>query len=334
MNQPVTFATEDDGQGGVGFLAHLPTILWQRRLLILVPVLVGVLAAITAIFAIPPVYRSSALMLVESPQLPNEVIGGGSEMIDRRIARIKEQVTSRPDLVALIDEHGLYAEERRRRPLSEIIKKMREAITLSPTTFNAPSNPAEQRPIAFELAFNYKSPGEAQAVAQDLMERILELDSTGSAEQATNTVQFLADQAKGLETQIDDVQRQMAAISARNGGVLAGGGMGMVVNSNSGSFDVQIAALQRENTALLAQRDIAKTSATRDPAVVAAENALAAARSVYSESHPDVALAKQRLAEVQALAKTESRKPPIDLTVRSQRCEPHVPRTQPKSPRP
>jgi uncharacterized protein involved in exopolysaccharide biosynthesis len=64
---------------------------------------------------------------------------------------------------------------------------------------------------------------------------------------------------------------------------------------------------------LLAQRDIAKTSATRDPAVVAAENALAAARSVYSESHPDVALAKQRLAEVQALAKTESRKPPIDL---------------------
>ncbi|QGN56092.1 Wzz/FepE/Etk N-terminal domain-containing protein [Novosphingobium sp. Gsoil 351] len=311
MNESFAFETREDEDGGGGFVAHLPAIFWQRRLLILAPLLIGVLAAIVAVVVIPPVYRSSALMLVQSPQLPNEVIGdSGGEIIDRRIARIKEQITSRPDLVALIDEHGLFPDDRKRRPLSKIIKDMRDAISLTPTTIDAPVGQADQRTIAFELAFEYKEPVAAQAVAQDLMERIVELDASGSAEQATNTVQFLTDQASGLERQIAEIQGRKAAISARNGGALAGGGM--MIGAGSGSYDIQIAALQRDNSTLLSQRDLAKTSDTRDPAVVTAEAALAGARSVYSESHPDVVLAKQRLAEAREFAKSDSRKPPID----------------------
>ena len=109
MNESFGFETRDDDAAGGGIIAHIPAILWQRRLFIIAPLLVGVLAAIVAVIAIPPVYRSSALMLVQSPQLPNEVVGdAGGEIIDRRIARIKEQITSRPDLVALIDEHQLH----------------------------------------------------------------------------------------------------------------------------------------------------------------------------------------------------------------------------------
>ena len=311
MNESFGFQTRDDEAAGGGIITHIHAILWQRRLFIIAPLLVGILVAIIAVIAIPPVYRSSALMLVQSPQLPNEVIGDvGGEIIDRRIARIKEQITSRPDLVALIDEHALYPDDRRRRPLSKVIEDMRKAISLTPTTIDTPIGQTEQRTIAFELAFEYKEPAAAQAVAQDLMERIVELDASGSAEQATNTVQFLSDQATGLERQIAALQGRKAAISARNGGTLAGSGM--MIGGSSGSYDIQIATLQRDNSTLLSQRDLAKTSDTRDPAVVAAEAALAGARSVYSESHPDVVLAKQRLAEAREFAKGDSRKPPID----------------------
>ena len=187
---------------------------------------------------------------------------------------------------------------------------MRGAISLTPTMIDSPVGQADQRTIAFELAFEYKEPVAAQAVAQDLMERIVELDASGSSEQATNTVQFLTDQSAGLERQIADIQNRKAVISARNGGVLAGGGM--MIGGGGGSYDIQIAALQRDNSTLLSQRDLARTSDTRDPAVVAAEAALAGARSVFSESHPDVVLAKQRLAEAREFAKGESRKPPLD----------------------
>ena len=310
MNESFPFETREQEEAGGGFVAHLPAILWQRRLLVFAPLLLGVLAAIVAVVAIPLVYRSSGLMLVQSPQLPDEVIGGsGGEVIDRRIARIKEQITSRPDLVALIDEHGLYADERRRRPLSKIIKDMRDAISLTPTSVDSAVGQPENRTIAFELAFEYEEPVAAQAVAQDLMERIVELDASGSIEQATNTVQFLTDQAAGLERKITEIQDRKAAISARNGGVLAGGGM---MIGGGGSYDIQIATLQRDNSTLLSQRDLAKTSDTRDPAVVSAEAALAGARAVYAETHPDVVLARQRLAEAREFAKGDSRKPPVD----------------------
>jgi succinoglycan biosynthesis transport protein ExoP len=193
--------------------------------------------------------------------------------------------------------------------LSKIVTDMRDNISLTPTTIVQPGGQIDKT-VAFELAFDYSEPVAAQAVAQDLMERIVELDAKGSAEQATNTVQFLTDQAKGLETKIAALQAQRAAISARNGSVL--GGSGMMVGGNTGSYDIQIASIQRDNSLLLSQRNMAKTSDTRDPAVVSAEAALAGARAVYSETHPDVVLAKQRLAEAREFAKGASRQVPVN----------------------
>lgn len=303
--------TDDDEGGGGGFLQQLPVILWQRRLLVFVPAAIGVVGAIAATLLVPPVYRSNAIMLVESPQLPKEVLGQDpGDVIDRRIAAIRQQITARPDLIQLIERHDLYADKRKRIPLSEILTDMRSAITLTPTTAEIPGGRQEDRTIAFELAFEYSQPEQTQAVAQDLMDRVLQLDARGNAEQATNTVQFLTDQAAGLESQIATLQSQIAAINARNGNVLSGGSM--LVSGNGGSYDVQIAALQRDNQLLLQQRSLAQTSDERDPVVVAAEQRLASARAVYAETHPDVVIAKQALAEAKKLAKDNSQKLPLD----------------------
>lgn len=294
------------------FIPLLPVILWQRRWWVIIPALIGIVAAIAGIFLIPPAYRANAVMLVQSPQLPTDVIGKDDlDVVDRRIARIREQVTARPELFALIERHGLYDSERKSDPLSEVIKDMRDAITLTPTQASGPDIGSGQKTIAFELAFSYREPNATQAVVQDLMNRILQLDASGNVEQATNTVQFLTDQAKGLESQITDLQGKISAINARNGGVLAGGNM--IVAGASGSYDVQIASLQRDNQSLVQQRNVAQTSDVRDPVVSAAEQRLAAVRAVYSETHPDVIVAKQNLAQAQELAKSNTRKIPVDV---------------------
>ncbi|MBJ7499697.1 MAG: lipopolysaccharide biosynthesis protein [Sphingopyxis sp.] len=299
----------DEGASGGSFLQQLPAILWQRRWFVVLPAVVGIVVAIGAAILIPPSYRSNAIMLVESPQLPKEVIGlDAGNMIDRRIAAIRQQITARPDLIQLIERHGLYASQRKSTPLSEILDEMRSAITLTPAE-TSPGGGSENRTIAFELAFEYSQPEQTQAVAQDLMDRVLQLDARGNAEQAANTVQFLTDQSAGLEAQISSLQSQIADITARNGNVLAGGGM--IVGGSGGSYDVQIAALQRDNQLLIQQRNLAQTSDQRDPIVSGAEQRLAAARAVYAETHPDVILAKQALAEAKRLAKDTSEKLPI-----------------------
>lgn len=310
MNGPI-MSDDAQGEGGGEFFAHVPAILWQRRWLIIIPTLLGIFGATLAALLIPPTYRASALMLVQSPQLGAMLGADNSEVIDRRIARITERVTSRPDLIALIEKHGLYQDLRKRKPLSEVLEKMRSAISLTPTASDQSNSGSQSRTIAFKLSFDYGEAAPAQAVTQDLMQRIVELDATGNSENASRRVDFLAEQAKGLETQIGQVQGKIAVINAQNGSVLANGGM-MMMGSGAGSYDVQIAALQRDTAQLISQRETARTSDVRDPVVAAAEQALASARAVYNETHPDVVIAKQRLAEARELAKGNTRKLPLE----------------------
>ncbi len=307
MNVPADFDDVEADAGGSGeFIAQIPAILWQRRWFVIAPTVVGIGGAILANLLIPPTYRATALMLVQSPQLGSVLGADNSEMIDRRIARITERVTSRPDLIALVEKHGLYQDLRKTTPLSEVLQKMREAISLTPTG----DTTAGGKTIAFKLSFDYAEAPPAQAVAQDIMQRIVELDATGNSEQAARRVEFLSEQAKGLTTQIGEVQGKIAAINAQNGTILTN--TGMMYGGSGGSYDVQIAALQRDNAQMISQRDVARTSDTRDPVVAAAEQGLASARAVYAESHPDVIIAKQRLAEARELAKGNTQKLPLE----------------------
>lgn len=293
---------EPQGPGIGGLIAQLPAILWERRWWIIVPAVIGVLAAIAAILFIRPTYEASALMVVQSPQIQDEALATvNNEVVDRRIARIRAEVISRPNLISLIERHRLYPEARQSEPLSATIEKMREAITLEPTAAEIPGNGAESKTVAFRLAYEYNEPRATQAVTQDLMDRILELDSSGNVEQATNTVQFLTDQATDLEQRIAQLQGELNAITARNGGVLSGA-TSPIVSSGGGNYDFQIAQLQRDNATLAAQKAEMSNVDTRDPNVLAAEARLASLRATFTENHPDVTLAKQQLAQIRQLA--------------------------------
>lgn len=312
MSDP--FASETDtapaASGGMGhFFALIPVILRERKWWVIVPTVIGIIAALAAVVLIPPTYRANAVMLVQSAQIPKEILAlDGTEVVDRRIARIKQQVTARPDLIEMIERHNLYNDERDSKSLSEVVEGMREAITLTPNQVG--DKRSDDDTIAFDLAFEYSEPVPTQAVTQELMEKILALDSSGNVEQATNTVQFLEDQATGLATQIAEIQGRIAQVTAANGGVLAGGGG--VISSGTASYDMQIAALQRENQQLVLQRSVALSSSDRDPVVVAAEQQLAQARAIYAENHPDVKVARQRLAEARELAKANVSRLPTE----------------------
>jgi uncharacterized protein involved in exopolysaccharide biosynthesis len=302
---------EQESEGG-NFISQIPVIIWQRKWLFIIPLLLCLAAGIAAYFLLPTVYRSQAILLVQSSQLPDEVAGdGANEIIDRRIARIRQQVLSRPGLIELINRYQLYSSERGSDPLSEIVENMRDSVEIVPMTAEVQRiGSGQSATIAFALAFEYSDPVRAQSVAQDLTEQILQLDSTVNSEQASSTEEFLTDQAAGLEAQIQTLEGQIAMIKAENGSVL--GNSGMMFGGGGGGYDVQIAALQRENSQLVSQREDALKSSNRDPIVSAAEQQLAGAKAVYSDNHPDVVIAEQRLAEAKALANQNLSKLPVD----------------------
>lgn len=296
-----------------GFIAQLPSILWQRKWLLIVPALIGLVGAIAAILLLPRQYESTATLLVQSPSLPGEVIGTGSDsdLINRRVERLRQQVISRPKLLALIEANELYLPERARKPLSGVIETMRKDISLISIDADLNSTKPEDRTIAFKLAYRYSDPRKAQAIAQAMMEQIIDLNSTAGVAQANQTVQFLTEQATNLKRDITALEGQVSGISSRFGGILSRTGAGMVSN-NSGSYDFQIADLMRANQTLVMSRENLDTAADRDPMVAGAEAALAGARAVYAENHPDVKIARQRLEEAKLLAASNVKKIPVN----------------------
>jgi succinoglycan biosynthesis transport protein ExoP len=297
--------TNDEEGGGAGFFGYIPTILWQRRWLIIVPFLVLSTIGVALALLLPPMYRSSATLLVESQELPSTLVSSPlTTIIDQRIAKIREQVLSRGDLIALIEQNGLYEKERRSKPLSEIVETMQKATAVQAVSGDIGQGQQAQNggtsTIAFTMSFDYADPAKAQAVMQSIVSRFLEIDATTMAAQATNTVDFLQDQSRKLQDQIGQIEGQITQLKARNGSALASGGM--VMPANGSAYSAQIAQLQSENRALLAQ---SRKSGGKDPLVQQAEQALVAARAVYNESHPDVVRAKSRLSQAQEIANSQ-----------------------------
>lgn len=301
MNDHVDLTTESELADGL--LAYLPQILYQRRWLVIIPFVVCLLTGVGLAYGLPAHYQSAATVVVESKELPEAIAATSvTNLIDQRIAKIKQQILSRPGLIELIQTNELYTSERGRKSLSTIIEGMRNDTAIIPVTADIDKfagRRGDSGTIAFSIAFTYSDPVKAQAVTQQFTEKLLKLDSTQLSAQADATVSFLRDQAGQIQTQISELEGQIEGIKAKNG--LALSRIGGFIPSTSG-YDVQIAQLQRENTEL--QGRLNSNSTNADDRVSLAEAALAAAQSLYSDNHPDVINAKQRLIEARAAAKT------------------------------
>ena len=288
-------------EGGSGwFFNHLPTILWQRRHFIVWPFVLTLLAASVAAFLLPTLYRSTASLLVESQELPTTLVDApASGKIEQRIARIRERVLSRGDLIQLIEQNNLYPNERRSQPLSKVVERMRKATTVGALS-NDLGTQAGGTPdtIAIDMSFDYPNPAQSQAVLQSFVNSFLTMDTEDISEQARISVRFLEDQAVKLRSEISALETQLTSLKARNGAALASsGGMPMI---DMGSYTAQITGLESQNRQLLAQANRPRAG---DPQIASAEAALAVAQATYSDNHPDVQAARSRLRVVQQLTR-------------------------------
>ncbi len=193
---------------------------------VIVPFVLLTLIGVVTAFTLPTLYRSSATLLVESQDLPTDIVQApGSGEIEERIARIREQVLSRGDLISLIEQNDLYPSERRSRPMSYVVDKMRTATTVGALAGDIGQTGASKaNTIAITMSYDYPEPAKAQAVMQSYVTQFLRMDSDEVEDQANLTVRFLQEQASKLATQISAIERQITALKSQNGMVLSGAG--------------------------------------------------------------------------------------------------------------
>lgn len=290
-------AIEKPEAGGSAWLInHLPTILWHRRMYVIASFVILSLVGLITAFTLPTLYRSSATMLVESQELSTDVVEAPvTGQIEQRIAKIREQVLSRGQLISLIEQNDLYPAERRAKPMSYVIEKMRKATTVGGLAGDiGQPDTSKANVIAIKMDYDYPDPAKAQTVMQAYVTQFLRMDSEQIEDQANLTVRFLQDQAGKLQAQIQNIENQITALKASNGSALASAGSSVFMDT--GAYTAQIASLENQNRLLLAQ----SRGGGGDNQLAKAQAALTALQALYSDNHPDVIAAKERVAALKA----------------------------------
>ncbi len=169
-------------------------------------------------------------------------------------------------------------------PLSKIVDKMRndttvQAIDNAISMGGAPSkkNLGLANTIAITVAFQYDNPVKAQLVAQQFVDHFLEADASTQASQATDTVNFLTEQANQIQSQIQQLEGKALQIRAQNGTILALGNLSGNAAQDNGQLATQIATLESQSSRLQSAQEQGVTPTDTAETVLIRGAALASA---------------------------------------------------------
>jgi uncharacterized protein involved in exopolysaccharide biosynthesis len=190
-------------------------------------VFVGLCLTVTAALVWPPVYRSIATILIEEPDVPDDLVKSTvSTFADQRLQVIQQRVMTTQNLNDIIDRFGLYPDQVAKRPRSEIVDKMRDKIDLEVVSADLDGLPKSnqqnqnQATIAFTLSYDYGDPRLAQQVANRLTDLYLAENAQSRQEKAAGTTEFLADQSKRLYADVVGLEQKLTDFKSKNAGAL------------------------------------------------------------------------------------------------------------------
>lgn len=204
-------------------IAEYLEVVSRRKALILISFFtVGFLGFVLAM-KLPPVYRSSATILIEDQQIPRSMVETTiTDYADKRIQLIKQRVMTRDRILSIIQKYNVYLDERNKLVPSELVKRFQEdaEIQLIAADVLDPQRGGSKATIAFTIAFSDRNPLLAQSVANELVSLFLDENTRVRAQRAAKTTDFLNSEAEKLKAEIDAFDNRIMEYKAKHGNSL------------------------------------------------------------------------------------------------------------------
>jgi uncharacterized protein involved in exopolysaccharide biosynthesis len=216
MLQKVDF--EDDVEGLDRSHMLRPAFYWelvQRRwLFFVIPFVIIASGGVAVAKLWPAVYLSEGKILVESQQIPTELVRATvTSAAQERIQVIEQRTTTRDNLIAIADKFDLFPEKRRFMSVSDIVELMKKSTKITPVDTQLDFKQTSRNPtIVFSVGFEYADPQAAARVANELMTRILNEDLRDRTSRASDTTKFLAREVQKLQVDSDALDARITQI--------------------------------------------------------------------------------------------------------------------------
>jgi polysaccharide biosynthesis transport protein len=267
---------------------------------------------ITAAAILPPVFSSSASILVEPQQIPDELAATTVPVNPYEQAQIIEQrLMTRANLIALADRVGLYAD----RPdmpagskAGDIAKRI-EFIGFVPDVTRDPSAPGA---TILGVAFEAPTAEFALKGANELVNLVLQENVRLRTDRAGDTLQFFQGEVQRLEQALAEQSRKIADFKTANVAALPDS---LTANRAAQEREQQrLLDLEREEAALKNQRATvvwvfertgrATTAVALSPEeqeLQTLKSQLIQQQAVYKASSPAVRMLQNRIAALESL---------------------------------
>ncbi|MBG0789711.1 MAG: lipopolysaccharide biosynthesis protein [Desulfovibrionaceae bacterium] len=186
----------------------------RRKWLFVFPAAATFLIAALIVLALPSIYVSSATVLVEGQEVPQELIQTTvTGFVEERLQSISQLAFNRKNLMGIMERFGLYKEYRDTHTGEELLEMMRENIKVE--NIQADVVTSTGRPttatVAFTLSFEGKYPKQVLQTTSALVSLFLEENLRQREEKALTTYDFLNKQLDQLRHEVQDSEARIAA---------------------------------------------------------------------------------------------------------------------------
>jgi uncharacterized protein involved in exopolysaccharide biosynthesis len=189
-------------------------VLRRRWAFFLIPLLLVSASGFAVVMLMKPVFLAEARILVESQQIPAELVRPTvTATAKERIQVIEQRVMTRENLLSLVDKYRLFPDQRQSLSGTQLLDKMRQSTKFQP--FELDQARRRDGLIALTVSFEYEQPEIAMRIANELITLILNEDARNRSNRAQETTNFLAREVKKLETELGAVEAQISELKRR-----------------------------------------------------------------------------------------------------------------------
>ena len=207
---------EEDVQEGAPSHLLRPAFYWEllkrRFFYFLIPfVLVAAIGAGVAL-VLPPTYLSEGKILVQSQQIPTELVRSTvTSAAQERIQVIEQRLMTRDNLIAIADKFQLFPAQRNLMSVTQLVEMMKKKTSIATVNQQLSFARRSDNPtIVFTVGFEDADPAVAARVANELVTRILNEDIRDRTSRASDTTKFLSREMERLQAENTAIEAKIA----------------------------------------------------------------------------------------------------------------------------
>jgi polysaccharide chain length determinant protein (PEP-CTERM system associated) len=270
------------------------------------------LMGLAATYVVPKRYTSETMVLVEQPTIgPDYVKPVISEDLSQRLASMKEKILSVTRLQPIIEKFGLYAADRGRVHIEDLVERLRKVVEIRPME-PTPGTQSRELP-GFYVDVTFDNPQLAQQICTEITSMFLEQNATERKQQAKETTNFLSKQLEESKRNLDGQDAKLAQFKRLHLGSLPEeqqSNLNILTGMNA-QLEANTQALSRAqqdkvfNESLLGQQeanwkssDTGLNPETAEQQLGALQDQLTSLQARYTPEHPDIIKLKNQIAEL------------------------------------